>query len=552
MKKIFLLVLFAILLWGGANAQTPAFPGAEGFGRYTTGGREGAVYYVNTLEDTNTGNADTREGSLRWCINQTGKRTILFKVSGTIFLTDGLNIRSGDVTIAGQSAPGDGICIADYPVIIGASNVIIRYIRFRMGDKHIANADGADGLGGRKCQNVIIDHCSISWSTDECASFYENAKFTLQWCLISESLNWSAHSKGPHGYGGIWGGYGASFHHNLMAHHQSRMPRFGVGTTATSDTMDVRNNVYFNYNGEGCYGGDAMHVNVVNNYYKPGPAFTKGYGKSGRILSTGMIQEEDSPVYGVWGTFFIDGNYVYGNAEATNNNWEYGVYNQFHSSVTKYVTAESKAYMRLSEPLNADVVTTHTAQNGYAKVLLYAGASLSRDEVDKRIVEEATNNKATFKGLSPNNTSPLPGILDSQSDLKPAGAGDDWSAWPELKQGEVPIDTDRDGIPDEWEKANGLNAYNAADARKYNPEGYTYLEVYLNSLVGEITQKQNEDAIPPLSFPAVKPDASFKEIQSVQCYDLQGKRVPENTLGFLIVKTIYADGSFSAEKIMRQ
>ena len=243
-----------------------AFPGAEGGGMYVTGGRGGKVYKITTLEDKNS------LGSLRYALSQEGARIIVFEVSGTIYLKSELRINSGDVTIAGQTAPGAGICLAHFPVSVSADNVIIRYLRCRMGDSVIVS-DGADAMGGRQKKGVIIDHCSISWSTDECCSFYDNEDFSLQWSIISESLRLSSHSKGPHGYGGIWGGVNASFHHNLMAHHDSRTPRYGPGAkNAGNDRVDTRNNVFYNWSGNGCYGGEAMHVNIVNNYYVPGPA----------------------------------------------------------------------------------------------------------------------------------------------------------------------------------------------------------------------------------------------------------------------------------------
>lgn len=211
-----------------SSAQVPAFPGADGYGRYTQGGRGGTVYYVTTLDDSD------EQGTLRYGVTRLSKAVIMFKVSGTIHLNSPLNISASNITIAGQSAPGDGICIADYPVSVSGSQVIIRYMRFRMGDRKLNadEADGADALGGRFSTDVIIDHCSISWSTDECCSFYANTNFTMQWCLVTESLRESLHSKGTHGYGAIWGGLGASFYHNMLAHHGSRTPRIGTGGTA--------------------------------------------------------------------------------------------------------------------------------------------------------------------------------------------------------------------------------------------------------------------------------------------------------------------------------
>ena len=267
-----------------AQEKLPAFPGAEGFGRYVTGGRGGTVYHVKNLKDSGY-------QSLRWSLAQNpGKpKIIVFDISGTIHLESELSIPS-NVTIAGQTAPGDGICIADYPCSIHGNNVIVRYMRFRLGNKNVKKdgADGWDGFGGFDQMNWMIDHCSVSWSIDECLSVLGNKNTTVQWCLVAQSLVAAGHSKGNHGYGGNWGGSGASFHHNLLVHHGSRTPRLGPRpTTQLDERMDMRNNVIYNFGGNGCYGGEGMNVNIVNNYYKPGPGSpTDNKGK--RIAGIGI------------------------------------------------------------------------------------------------------------------------------------------------------------------------------------------------------------------------------------------------------------------------
>jgi len=499
----FLLVFFLLSPALGLLAQTPAFPGAEGHGRYASGGRGGKVYYVNTLLDNSTGNSASGEGSLRWCLSQSGARIILFKVSGTIVLNSNLGIKNGNVTIAGQSAPGDGICISGFPVSVDADNVVIRYLRFRMGDEKLTvdAASGADALGGRSRKNVIIDHCSVSWSTDECASFYQNQNFTMQWCIVSESLRWSKHEKGTHGYGGIWGGTNASFHHNLLAHHDSRNPRLGPGeyTDPHSEVVDMRNNVIYNWCGNACYGGEGMAVNIVNCYYKPGPATPAG-SKRGRIISIDKSTDATNPKaakrLNVWGKFYISGN-VIGDTDddskrATQDNWAYGVNNQFASGYGT-VPESDKAAIKVDVPFNAGVVTTHSAGLAYEKVLAHAGASLHRDDYDKRIIEETLNRTAAFKGLSVKNSGayPKPGIIDSQSDLKPTNAAADWSPWPTLRQETAPIDLNLDGIPDTWLETH----FPGKLATDKNEEGYTYLEVYLNELVAAVSSAQNEGGV---------------------------------------------------------
>jgi hypothetical protein len=565
------------------NAQTPAFPGAEGGGMYTTGGRGGAVYFVNTLEDTNTGNTTTREGSLRWCLGRSETRTIIFKVSGTIFLKSALKIEKGNVTVAGQTAPGDGVCIANYPVSVSANNIIIRYLRFRMGEEN--GDDGADALGGRFFTNVIIDHCSACWSVDECVSFYNCNHFTLQWSIISESLRQSVHSKGSHGYGGIWGGTDATFHHNLLAHHDSRCPRFGPGANIPPhvETVDFRNNV--NYNHGNVYGGEGMNINLVNNYYKPGPGSYTGANR-GRILSFDKDKNAGSIRYNVWGQLYVDGNVVDdGKNEkncqnATNNNWTYGVYNQFHSSYGTVPEAD-KAAMKMNNSFKIQGlsnnqktdsrVTTHDARTAYEKVLDYAGASLNRDSYDTRIINEARTGTTTFKGASTNK----PGIIDQVSDIKPAGAGDDWSPWPALASGNLP-DYTTAGVPAGWMESH----YPGKQATDLNEDGYTYLEVYLNSLVENITNEQNAGAITSIAMVESSGNRTLKAayhadgkrltvsaediINSIRIFNITGQLIAAKTGNagsvslditlnqgcFLIVKAVMADRNVRTTKLI--
>ena len=496
--KLRLLTLSALALMLGAaangNAQAQpkekqlAFPGAEGFGRYTTGGRGGAVYRVTTLEDTG------EEGSFRWACEQKGPRTIIFDVAGTIYLKSELRLRNGDVTIAGQSAPGQGICIADYPFQIGASNVIIRYMRFRCGNRHVDKHEG-DGLGGMDLHDVIIDHCSVSWSVDECLSVYGSKNLTVQWCIAAQSMVNAGHSKGNHGYGGNWGGSGASYHHNLMIHHTSRTPRLGPRpSTQTDERMDMRNNVIYNWGGNGCYGGEGMNVNIVNNYYKPGPGTEmRNATIQRRIAGIGIRTSEYTDhnsanpnewdkMWHVWGKFYVDGNVNSKYDDVTRDNWTYGMYNQITngSGVDYTYTQETKDTMRIDKPIDFVAVTTHSAEDAFQKVLDYAGCrrlSTTRDALDLILVEDAKNGTATYTGSNCD-----PGFINSQ---------DDCGGWPVLTAANAPADLDNDGISDQWEDFNGLDPTDPTDGNKVGEDGYTNLERYLNSLVNTTTLSQN-------------------------------------------------------------
>jgi pectate lyase len=436
-----------------------AFPGALGFGKMTSGGRGGKVIKVTNLNDSGP-------GSLRDAINQSGKRIVIFEVSGNIKLQSRLVIRNGDLTIAGQSAPGDGICIQNYEVYLEADNVIIRYLRFRLGDE---TQQETDAIWGRYRQNIIIDHCSMSWSIDECASFYANKNFTMQYCLLAESLNKSFHEKDDHGYGGIWGGHKASFYFNLLAHHNSRNPRFDGGnrpgtgglSPVGKDVVDFRFNVLYNWRGNSIYGGENGEYNIVNNYFKAGPATPDN--KKNRILE---VSKENGAAYAPgYGRFFVEGNYVFGNTSISQQNWSGGIV--FSSGTIQSLVQALQPF----EPIWA--AEQPTAEQAYQTVLEKSGASYKRDAVDSRIVDEVRDGTYTYKGSKTG----FLGIIDSQTDV---------GGWPILNTQTVPLDTDGDGMPDDWEKSKGL------DHTKPNANGrdlslvYDNIEVYLNSLVGHL------------------------------------------------------------------
>lgn len=454
MKKI--LFFFSILFFSTANAQLPSFPGAEGGGMFTTGGRGGKVLYVTSLAD------DGSIGTLRWAVYQKVPRIILFKVSGIIALSKPLSIKYGNLTIAGQSAPGDGICIKDYDVFVGANNVIIRFMRFRLGD--LVKNHEPDAYGGRNHKNIIIDHCSSSWSVDECASFYSNENFTMQWCIVSESLNNSEHPKGAHGYGGIWGGKNASFHHNLIADNNSRNPRFNglrraglkYMNSQDEERVDFRNNVIYNWGTHSSYGGESGTFNIVANYFKAGPGTNPKI--KDRITQVDMDIDPTKCPPG-YGKYFIQDNYVFGSPEVTQNNWQ-GVH---------FAKGVNPTDCKVTIPFNYTPITQQTAEVAFERVLEFAGASMKKDTVDKRVTSEVKNGTATYSG----SLSGRPGLIDSQTDV---------GGWPEYKSLPAPVDSNNDGIPDGWLEKN----YPGNIATDLNNEGYTYLEVYLNSLVQPI------------------------------------------------------------------
>jgi hypothetical protein len=443
-----------------------AFPGAEGYGKNATGGRGGRVIKVTNLNDAGT-------GSLREALTASGPRMVVFEVSGNIVLKSRLQINNGDITIAGQTAPGDGICIQNYELNVNANNVIIRYMRFRMGD---LTKNEQDALWGRYKENIIIDHCSMSWSIDECSSFYANKNFTMQWCILSESLNKSFHEKDDHGYGAIWGGSSATFHHNLLAHHNSRNPRFDGGSRAGTgkspfgiDKVDYRNNVIYNWGANSAYGGENGEYNIVNNYYKAGPATSSS--KRNRIIE--LYMETDVNTYAPgYGKFYVAGNVVTNSTTVTADNWNGGVDRNSSLSTANFALAKQSNPFAVAEP-----VPIHTAEQAYQSVLMYAGASYKRDAVDARVIDEVKNGTNTYVGSKTG----FKGIIDSQTDV---------GGWPTLNQTAVLKDSDGDGMPDDWEIANKLDPNKANANGRDLSSGYDNMEVYMNSIVKNISEAQ--------------------------------------------------------------
>lgn len=457
MKKIFLISI--LLLQQQAEAQQIAFPGAEGFGKYATGGRGGKVAFVTNLNDTG-------EGSFRNALEQFPGEplTVIFKISGIIELQSKIQIKRSNLTIAGQTAPGDGICLKNQSFILnGASskgnhgNIIIRFIRSRPGG---TDKKGLYGFDMENCHDVIVDHCSFSWANEECAAMYDMKNTTVQWCIVSEGLYEAGHQKGHRSYGGVWGGQYASYHHNLIAHQNSRAVRFnGARAHDTMAVIDFRNNVIYNwgninasYGGEVNIAGGVSQVNMVNNYYKPGPAT----GETLKFIHASYNAKEAKGT----GEWFLSGNIMEGDKALTKKNY-------------KGIDLAEENYPKAAYAKNAFTITAavpeQNANDAYEAVLKYAGAIFpERDAVDERVISETKTGTATGKGVFGK-----AGIIDS-----PAAVG----GWSTYKTIAAAIDTDGDGMPDEWETKNGLNVNDAADRNKIGADGFTMLEKYLNEL----------------------------------------------------------------------
>ena len=595
----------AALMSAAALAQAPAFPGAEGHGRYVTGGRGGKVIHVTNLNDSGT-------GSFREAV-KSGKRIVVFDVAGVIALKSDLKI-ADNITILGQTAPSPGITLRYYTVQPGSNN-IIRFLRIRRGEEKNIN-DGADATWQRNKTGIIFDHCSFSWSIDEVASFYDNNNFTMQWCTVAESLTNPGHSKGAHGYGGIWGGKLASFHHNFVGHLMNRGPRFNgarygwTGYTSNKDydtykwenpvqaeNVDFRNCVMYNAQGT-CYGGPGGgQINIVNNYYKAGPSqglkgttlnglkvdvsTGKERGSQERItlvtLSTSSNSDKNHPeFFDMTSRYFINGN----TTETTkgsvtkNKDWKGISYDKGIPSLNgEYYSPDAKNYygdnvahvtisgkscvkIKMDAPAPTGEVTTHSAAEAFNKVLAYSGASLYRDEIDARYMEEAKTGTAKYMG----SITKSPGIIDKVSDV---------NGYTEANFGKgsrpADFDTDNDGIPDTWETANGLNPNDASDALTYSLDSkgyYTNLEVYANSLVEDIMKQGNADAESKVDeyYPAWKNPTGISqiitsnpgELAEVKYYSLNGTLLSAPQKGINIRKMLFKNGKTVIDKVIKE
>lgn len=589
-----------------ALAQTPAFPGAEGHGRYVTGGRGGKVIHVTNLNDKGT-------GSFRAAVSGSSKKIIVFDVAGVIPLASDLTI-GANTTILGQTAPSPGITLRYYTVR-PENNCIIRFIRLRRGQEKDIN-DGADATWQRNKTGIIFDHCSFSWSIDEVASFYDNNNFTMQWCTVAESLTNPGHSKGAHGYGGIWGGKLASFHHNFIGHLMNRGPRFNGArygwtgynsnknyatykwkNTVQAENVDFRNCVMYNAQGT-CYGGPGGgQINIVNNYYKAGPSqglkgttlnglkvdvsTGKERGSQERItlvtVSTSSNSDKNHPeFYEMTSRYFINGNTtettkgsVTKNKDWKGVSYDKGTYtyndeiysadkkNLYGDAVEhKTINGVSCVKIKMDAPAPTGEVTTHSAAESFSKVLAYSGASLYRDEIDARYMEEAKTGTAKYKG----SITQSPGIIDKVSDVNgytEANFGTDSRP--------ADFDTDKDGIPDSWETANGLDPNDATDALTYSldsKEYYTNLEVYANSLVEDIMKQGNADAENKVDeyYPAWKNPTGIlqitgsnpSELVKVTYYSLNGTLLSAPQKGINVRKMLFKNGKTVVDKVIKE
>lgn len=583
MRKLLSLGLCALSA-AAAMAQTPAFPEAEGFGKYTSGGRGGRVYYVTRNDDCADNNLV--EGTLRWAL-RTGDdtpRTILFKTCGTIYLTSQLKLAHPNVTIAGQTAPGGGICIAGYKIYVCKPNVILRHLRFRAGD---LAAKSMPSLDVENTHHVVIDHCSLTWSMEECLTMYDCDSTTVQYCIIGESLYNSRNAKGARAYATQWGGEHGTMHHCLITNSNSRSPRFnGVRDNSKNPgdhdqfvDSEFFNNVIFNwgkqnalYGGE-CdptiNGGDSYNrVYLRGNYFRPGPATQVG-AKNNRYFVEASNKNKGM------GQWLLEGNcFELSSRYAPSTSvWSDAVLKKVAED-NYYGISSGDAGRTVNKTIgtNEDFVANHllktqsvasglaveTAAEAYQKVVRMAGASLPRyDEVDRRLLDEAAGTTdPQFCGRDAGgNPSRAMGIIDSPKDVQLAEhdtfqaiyEGNDGTkteqtvtSWPFLGMcdGERMMkDTDGDGMPDDYETEQGLDPNNAADGAVTGADGYSNLERFLNGVASGAIDKTKYET---QDVAAVTPVALRHPVASV-CYNLGGQVVSQASRGLNVVRTVGGD-----------
>ncbi len=441
------IALFAV---SGFAGEIPAFPGAEGFGRFATGGRGGDVYAVTNLNDAGPGSL--REGFL----SAKGPRTIVFEVSGTIALKSRLVLDKSSITIAGQTAPGDGITLRDYTFQIrNATNVVVRYLRCRLGDRNKPKGakGGDDTLNTDDIDRVIFDHCSLSWAIDGTHDLRRGGNFTLQWCIVSESLNRSLHEKGEHAMGASYRDLtgNITLHHNLFSTCRDRHPTLGSAQAPPSHVVDFRNNLVYNWSAGGTANFADHFINCVENVWRPGPMSDPAR------LPIAMKGSLPDLARG-----HMAGNVFEGRDDLTRDNYAALDFKRWLGPGSKYLYRGTLSEWRAdTEPaLGANKPKTQSALAAAELVLAGAGASLRRDAVDQRVVADVRSRRGK--------------LLDSQEEV---------GGWPALKSLPALADQDRDGMPDLWEMAHGLNPNNPSDGQSdRDADGYTNLEEYLNSL----------------------------------------------------------------------
>lgn len=544
---------------------------------------------------------DSGEGSFREAVKGSAKKIVVFNVGGVIPLESDLSI-GANTTIAGQTAPYPGITLRYYTLRLGGDNIIIRFIRSRRGQEKDVD-DGADVIWDRHRTGIILDHCSFSWSIDEVASFYDNNNFTMQWCTIAESLNNAGHGKGAHGYGGIWGGKLASFHHNMIAHTSNRSPRFNGaryewdGYTnnklydkyqwdnyVEAENVDFRNCVMYNNAGD-CYGGPGGgQINIVNNYYKGGPATSNSKARKITTVTVAAPGNVDSKndkhpnIYDMTSRYYINGNVNEQNngTRYTDNEWERVTYdsgtatidgdhwskdvNNFYGNNVPRQTYDGESYIRIrmDEPTVTGEITTHTADAAFDKVMDYCGASLFRDVIDTRYMEEAETGTAKYIGSKTDADDQKPGLIDIVADAKDSYTEDNFPTG----ERSADFDTDGDGMPDEWEEANHLNPNDPSDAslKTVDTRGwYTNIEVYANSLVENIVKAQNADGesnydeyYPECESTGIEDiTAGASEVEKIEYYTLGGVKLSEPVKGINIRKITFTNGKTATDKVIK-